>query len=100
MNINQLRDREVLHLKNTLKRSVRLCKAIWEERDTISAIKEALDAEDLIYVGQLWNELDYSVQKLLITAPSKGGVFTTEERKIVTSVWEVSEQDLNPTTDR
>ena len=87
MNVNDLQDKEKELLKSTLKRTVRLCKAIWTERDTIEQIKAELSSGALDYAQGLWDDLDLETQQLLITAPSKGGAFTTEERAQITEFW-------------
>jgi len=89
------RDREMEKLQQTLKRTVRLCKLIWEERYVIGQIKDYLASEDYQRASDLWNELDYPTQNLLITAPRKGGVFTTEERARVNDFWEVTIGDID-----
>ena len=94
MNINELRHKEVLKLKWRLKRAAKLCKAIYEYRDYIEQIKQCLDNNDVLGASELWNELDYKVQELLLTAPLYGGPFTTKEVAKVKALWEVSVEDL------
>ena len=94
MNINDLRDKEVSHWKGKFKRTVSLCKAIWEYCDYVELIKGELAAEDDMGASELWNELEYPVQKLLITAPLYGGPFTTEEVKKIKQLWEISVEDM------
>lgn len=94
MNINEMRDKEVSLWKGKFKRTVKLCKAIYEYRDYIEQIKQCLSSGDVLGASELWNELDYNVQQQLITAPLFGGPFTTSERKQVTELWEVSLEDL------
>ena len=89
------RNKEVTHWKNKYKRTVRLCKAIWEYQDYIVEIKGHLSVDDDLGASELWNELDYSVQQLLITAPLHGGPFTTEEVKKIKELWEISENELS-----
>ena len=76
------------------KRTVSLCRAIWEYCDYIQLIKGELDAGDVTGASQLWHELDYPVQKLLITAPRFGGPFTTAEVKQIKELWEISVEDM------
>jgi hypothetical protein len=99
MNIREMhnRDRELEKLNQTLRRTVRLCKTIWYERESIEQIKDCLSKEDLVGASQLWNELDYGVQKLLIIAPLFGGPFTTEERGIIKSFWIITVADIEGT---
>jgi len=98
MNINEIkqdtRDKEVTQLKGKLKRTVRLCKAIYQYRDYIVDIKDYLAKEDDLGASEDWNELDYEVQKLLITAPLFGGPFTTAEVKKIRELWEISADEL------
>ena len=94
MNINEMRDKEVAHWKGKFERTVRLCRAILVWGDYIQLIKRGLYAGDVIGASQLWHELDYPVQKLLITAPRYGGPFTTEEVKQIKELWEISADDM------
>jgi len=101
MDIKRLEDwktvakgKEALHYKRKYERTVRLCKAIWEERGSIECIKLALSTDCELEASEAWNELDYPVQNLLITAPRFGGPFTTKERAKITELWEISIDDL------
>ena len=100
MNIDELdwkddaRHKEVAHWKAKYKRTVRLCKAIKSYWPYIEEIQMRLEQEDDCAVSQLWNELDYPVQKLLITAPLHGGPFTTAEVKKIKELWDISTDDL------
>jgi hypothetical protein len=60
----------------------------------MSEIKEFIADEDLESASGYWNDLDYDIQKLLITAPLFGGIFTTKERAIVKSLWKISVGDI------
>ena len=98
MNINQIkedaRQKELAQLEHKYKRTVRLCKAIYREIYTIDAIKDYLTQGKDLGASECWNELDYEVQKLLITAPTFGGPFTTEEVKKIKEIWEISADDM------
>ena len=94
MDIKDMRDKEVSLLKSKHKQCIDLCRAIWEERGSIECIKIALSNDCELEAAEAWNELDYPVQKLLITAPRFGGPFTTEERAKIKSIWEISTDDL------
>ena len=85
--------KEAAHWKGKYERSIDLCKAIWEYHYYIEEIKLMLK-NDPVGAAQMWNELDYQVQKLLITAPLYGGPFTTEERARVKELWEISTDDI------
>lgn len=52
---------------------------------TVSAIKDHLlaDEPDAYAIAEIWYELSQDEQRLLWRAPSKGGCFTTEERKFI-----------------
>ena len=86
--------KEAQHWKRKYERTVRLCKAINEEVATIEGIKWLLQQGDDLGASQEWNELDYPVQKLLITAPLYGGPFTTAEVKKIKELWDISTDDL------
>ena len=94
MDIRDMHHKEVAHWKNKYKRCVTLCKTVWEYRDYIEQVKTCLAQGDDLGASELWNELDYPVQKYLITAPTYGGPFTTKERAQVTQLWEIKEEDL------
>ena len=86
--------KEAQHWKWKYERTVRLCKAIKSYWPYIEEIQMRLEQEDDYAVSQLWNELDYEVQKLLITAPLHGGPFTTAERAKIKELWDISTDDL------
>ena len=98
MNINQIkedaRQKELAQLQHKYKRTVRLCRLVFEDYHLINIIKRCLKLERYPDVSELWNELDYEVQKLLITAPTFGGPFTTEEVKKIKELWEISADDM------
>jgi hypothetical protein len=95
MNISDLNsNKEVALLKKQLKRTHRLCRAIYDYHDYLVEIKEFIAQEDLESASGYWNDLDYDIQKLLITAPLYGGIFTTKERAIVKSLWKISVSDI------
>jgi len=52
-------------------------------RASIDCIKEGIGANDYSTAREAWVELGQEVQTALWKAPSKGGCFTTEERKIM-----------------
>ena len=85
---------ELLHLERRLKRTVRLCKAIYQNNEYISLVKEAIESDDLTYASQLFHELELEDQKLLMTAPLYGGPFTTIERGIMRGLWDVRAEDF------
>ena len=89
MNISEMRNSEVEKLKAALKRSYLASKAIYEYRDYIEQIKEYIALEEITGADELWNELEYGVQKKLFTAPLYGGAFTTKERAIIRDFWKI-----------
>lgn len=59
-----------------------------DNEDTIQTIKESIETEDLSPGAEKWFALDHETMKWLWTAPTKGGPFTTEERKVMqTPAW-------------
>jgi hypothetical protein len=96
MHVKELnsRDREVLLLKTQLKRSYSVSKAIWQYRDYIEQMKDYLSAGEPIGAKELFEELDFNIQKLLMTAPTKGGAFTTQERATMRTLWEITVEDI------
>ena len=89
-----LSGKEAAHYKRKYERTVKLCKAIMDNYNSIDDIKFWLSREDNLGASECWNELDYPVQKLLITAPRFGGPFTTAERAKIKELWEISADDL------
>jgi len=53
--------------------------------DSITAIKDAITANDLAAAAELWSELSQETKDALWKAPSKGGIFTTKERSTIQS---------------
>jgi len=88
------RQKEINMIKAKFKRTVRLCKAIYEYRDYIEQIKQCLANDDAPGASELWNELNTEVQQQLITAPLYGGPFTTQEVARIKGLWEISEDML------
>jgi hypothetical protein len=60
-------------------------KALAENMSSVLYIKEAIAQDDLLAVAEAWSELDNDVKEALWLAPSKGGIFTTEERQLLKS---------------
>lgn len=56
-----------------------------EVMDSIEAIKQGIADNELSTAAEAWFELDNDTKQALWKAPSKGGVFTTEERSIIKS---------------
>lgn len=51
--------------------------------ESVEVIKAAIDTEDWITMTEAWGEIPASAQMDLYLAPTKGGVFTTHERKCI-----------------
>ena len=47
---------------------------------SVKAIKDGIASGDLSTANEAWSELSDTEKQLLWKAPSKGGVFTTQER--------------------
>jgi hypothetical protein len=60
-----------------------LYKVVREQFDSITAIKEAIANEDYALAGGYWQDLSREDKKALWRAPTKGGIFTTDELKIM-----------------
>ena len=88
-------DKEKELLKTQLKRAYSVSKAIYEHYWYIGEIKDYITADELTGASELWNEdLSYDIQKLLYTAPTKGGAFTTKEREIIRGFWSIRVEDI------
>ena len=62
----------------------RECDEAYERHaESVEAIKAAINAEDWTGMTEAWGEIPQEDQLALYLAPSKGGVFTTFERKCV-----------------
>jgi len=57
--------------------------ALRENIQAVAAIKSAMDARDYPDAYGIWELLPENVRDALWVAPTLGGVFTTEERKIM-----------------
>lgn len=51
----------------------------------ISAIKEAIETDDMPWLAELWLNTPADVRDALWLAPSKGGIFTTKELEVLKS---------------
>lgn len=59
--------------------------AIRENLDSIAEIKVAIATHRITRAAEAWFELDDRIKHLLWVAPTKGGIFTTEERRMMAS---------------
>lgn len=82
---------EVVNAINTQEQNTDLLDHMQAARDnwqSVSAIKQAIEDEDLPFACQLYAELGHDAQLALHKAPSKGGIFTTAERNYMrTNEW-------------
>lgn len=62
---------------------IKMNTCIKENLHTIILIKDSICSDQFYEAGQAWFELSQDDQKALFVAPSKGGIFTTEERDII-----------------
>ena len=79
---------EVVNAINTQEQNTDLLdhmSAAREHWQSVSAIKEAIQSDDLPFACQLYAELGHETQEALYKAPSKGGIFTTAERNYMRS---------------
>tara|TARA_R100000773_G_C4219712_1_gene118334 strand:- start:1994 stop:2605 length:612 start_codon:yes stop_codon:yes gene_type:complete len=60
-------------------------KALAANLSSVYYIKECIAREDMLGVAEGWNELDNNTKEALWLAPTKGGIFTTEERQVLKS---------------
>lgn len=58
-------------------------RALAEHRESVDFIKDRIAANDLQAAADEWRELGEDVQRALWLATTKGGVFTTDERKTI-----------------
>lgn len=72
-------------LKHNVQESVLLDhnRAARENFDSIYWIKQFTESEDYHAVAEYWLEISQEDQHSLWVAPSKGGIFTTHERKVI-----------------
>jgi len=70
MKANEINIRDLLDLNRLVR----------DQFDAIAGIKEALANEDYDLAGGYWHDLSKAETDMLWRAPTKGGIFTTEER--------------------
>jgi len=56
---------------------------VMANQDSVNAIKQGIADQDLSTASEAWSELSTEVKEGLWKAPTKGGCFSTEERKIM-----------------
>ena len=57
--------------------------ALNDHLESVDVIKQAIKEDDLSTGAEAWFELDEETQRALWLAPSKGGIFSTHERKVM-----------------
>ncbi len=73
MKANEINIRDLLDLN----------KLVRDKFDVVAGIKEALANEEYDLAGGYWKDLSKPEKDMLFRAPTKGGVFTTDERNIM-----------------
>ena len=68
--------------------------AIRENMKSIQAVKEGIATGELHAAAEAWFELDNQIKKTLWVAPSNGGPFSTEERRVMQTT-EFREAQMN-----
>lgn len=56
-----------------------------ENMGYVTEIKEGIETGDYAHAGRSWFTLDKEIKNALWVAPTKGGIFTTQERNIIRS---------------
>ncbi len=87
-------ERELGQAKKALARVKSCMYFVRENWIDLVEMKTAWEKGDDVYAGQVWNELDYKAQSALILAPTKGGIFTTDQRNRIHVYWEVTIDDI------
>lgn len=72
-------------LKDSMEPILKHNDVVRENIDSIHFIKEYIKTGDVAGVAQIWLELSNETKEALWVAPTKGGVFTTEERAFLKS---------------
>ena len=72
-------------LKDSMEPILKHNDVVRENVDSIYFIKEYIKTGDVAGVAQIWLELSNEIKEALWVAPTKGGVFTTEERAFLKS---------------
>lgn len=74
-------------------RRIKCAELVEAYAESVEAIRDGLDSGDYVKAAEAWFELDQDVMRGLWIAPTKGGPFTTEHRRIMKSAEFTS---LNP----
>lgn len=73
-----------------------LNKLVRDKFDVVSGIKESIANENYDEAGGYWHDLSKPEKDMLFRAPTKGGIFTTEERNIMQN--DQRQHFITPTT--
>jgi hypothetical protein len=71
------------HVMEAVEQNITHVNAVREHFDYISDIKTHLANDDRAAAMDVWNDFDDETKTILWIAPSKGGIFTTEERALM-----------------
>lgn len=86
--------RELNQVTKLYSRAKRCMYSVMHNLDIVLELKEAIKKEDLFYAQQIWEDIEFKDQEAMMIAPTKGGVFTTQERAAIGSFWKVSIEDI------
>lgn len=76
-------EQQVVHETAEEQAKARCERAVKENLDSVNEIKDGIANGDYSRAAEAWFELDRETQKALWLAPTKGGVFSTDERHIM-----------------
>jgi hypothetical protein len=84
--INEEVEKKLLSYEQRGKQLANHLNAIRENWSSVVAIKEGIENDDTAWVAECYMELDNDTREALFgLAPTKGGVFTTQERSYLKS---------------
>jgi len=69
--------------EETAKRFIKVISSYRHHFNSIACIKESIGCDDLSTAAEAYYELTDDEKTVLSLAPSKGGIFTTEERRVI-----------------
>lgn len=85
MSLDKAIDRLMNEKRDMVERLLKHNHALSRNIESVAYIKRNIVLGDLSSALEAWAELDEDDQIALWVAPSKGGIFTTEERKLIRS---------------
>ena len=89
-------DTAALELAARTRKLQRMAYAVLDNAESIRGIKAAVADDDPIGGAQLWFELDDRDRIALWVATSKGGIFTTLERRVIREWWAYRPHVMGP----